>query len=79
VEGTCGVLSSHIEETELRLESGDDHLIHLDIFPIKLDAGDAIRHIGLEPNRIRSEVEELDVAIVIPRHDAPLFIAEGIS
>jgi hypothetical protein len=38
-----------------------------------------IRHIGLVADGVGAQVEELDVAVVVARHNAALVVGEGVS
>ena len=73
------VLSPQVVAAELRLERGDAHLVHLDIWPVEFHAGDPIAHVGLPPQRVGAQVEELDIPVVIASADTALGVIVGIA
>lgn len=73
------VLSPCIVHVELGLERRHNQLVHLDVAPIELDAADAVPDVGLPPHPVHSEIEHLDVPVVVPRKEAPFLVVERIA
>jgi hypothetical protein len=77
-EAAGRVLRPHVEDPELALERRRDELVHLNVAAVKVDADDAVADVGLPPHGVHAQVEELDVAVVVPGGEAPLLVAVAV-
>jgi hypothetical protein len=54
------------------------HLVHFDVFAVKLKGHDAVADVCLPPHRHGAQIKELHVAVVVPRGQAPADADSGM-
>ena len=68
-----------IKYVELGLEGSHDHLVHGDIWPVKLQATNTILDIGIPSEAVGLKVKNLDVSIIVACSNTPLLLVVGIA
>jgi hypothetical protein len=73
------VVCFHVKDVELGLESGHDHLVHVDVGSVEFDSTDSVSDVCVPAEAICPEVEELDVTVVVTRDKAAFLLVEGVA
>lgn len=55
------------------------HLVHLDVVTVEVEAGNPVLHVRLPPHRLRPQVEQLHVPVVVASGQAAVFVRVGVA
>jgi len=72
-------LGACVEYSKFRLQRGHCEFVHFDVLPVEVNVGDAVLHVGLVPERVRAQVKDFHVTVVVARCHYALFVAKGIA
>ena len=64
---------------EVAFQRGGHHFILHDIFPVEFDPANTVLQILLPNQLILAQIEDLDIAVIVPRHYVALVVVEGVA
>lgn len=78
-ESLLGMLGPEVEQVDPGLQGRGDELVHGDVAPVELEAADAVLEVALPPQGHGAQVEHLEVAVVVARHDHAVHVAVRVA
>ena len=64
---------------ELGFQGSGHELVLSNIGPVEFEPANAILHVCVPAQAVGFQVENLDVAVVVPGHDVAFFVVEGVA